>query len=196
MNAIAYQAESPAHDPEIELINEEAFGPGRHTRAAYKIREGGPHERHLSFVALDGDRVVATVRLTRVAVGQGRSLLLGPLAVRPSHKERGIGRKLVRMALEAAAADGAHSVILVGDEPYYGPLGFRRIPYKQIVMPRPVDYDRLLIHEIKDGALADLNGDMVHADLVPSIEPASPALAIPHGAERQQEQAEAQEPAK
>ena len=193
MNEIVYMAESPAHDPEVELINEEAFGPGRHTRAAYKIREGGPHERHLSFVALDGGEGVATVRLTRVAVGAGRSLLLGPLAVRPSHKDRGIGRRLVKMALEAAAGDGAQSVILVGDEPYYGPLGFRRIPYKQIVMPRPVDYNRMLIHEIKEGALDDLIGPMVHANLaapaIGSVSPAEPvaqvsaAFAVPHRAE-------------
>jgi predicted N-acetyltransferase YhbS len=49
---VVYMPEEPAHDPEIELINEEAFGPGRFARAAYKIREGGPHERALSFVAL------------------------------------------------------------------------------------------------------------------------------------------------
>ena len=29
---VIYLPESPAHDPEIELINEEAFGPGRFTR--------------------------------------------------------------------------------------------------------------------------------------------------------------------
>ena len=38
--------------PQIEAINEEAFGPGRFARAAYRIREGGPHERDLSFVAV------------------------------------------------------------------------------------------------------------------------------------------------
>lgn len=42
---VAYLPETPAHDPEIEAINEEAFGPGRFVRAAYRIREGGPHER-------------------------------------------------------------------------------------------------------------------------------------------------------
>ena len=48
---VAYLPEAPAHDAEIEAINAEAFGPGRFARAAYKIREGGPHERALSFVA-------------------------------------------------------------------------------------------------------------------------------------------------
>jgi predicted N-acetyltransferase YhbS len=169
MHDISYLAETATHDHEIEDINAEAFGPGRFARAAYKIREGGPHERALSFVAMHEGRVVATVRLTRIAVGQGRSLLLGPLAVRPSHKDLGIGRKLVRIALEAARDGGWPSVILVGDEPYYGPLGFRQVPIGQITMPRPVDYRRLLIHEIEAGALETLTGEMRHADLAVAV---------------------------
>lgn len=161
---VIYLPETPAHDPEIDAINEEAFGPGRFARAAYKIREGGPHERQLSFVAMDGQEVVASVRMTRVAAGAGRALLLGPLAVRPNHKNLGIGRRLVAIALEAAAKAGVPAVILVGDEPYYGPLGFKKIPRGQISMPRPVDLDRLLAHEIEPGAVARLTGEVDHAD--------------------------------
>jgi predicted N-acetyltransferase YhbS len=167
-----YLPEEPAHDPEIEIINAEAFGPGRFTRAAYKIREGGPHERNLSFVAMNGGAVVASVRMTRVAAGAGRALLLGPLAVRPPFKNVGIGRRLVAMALEAAQKSGAGAVILVGDEPYYGPLGFKRIPRGQISMPRPVDLDRLLAVEFSPGAVASLTGEVSHADLARTPETA------------------------
>ncbi|TIW45769.1 MAG: N-acetyltransferase, partial [Mesorhizobium sp.] len=76
-------------------------GPGRFVLGAYKIREGGPHERALSFVAVHGDIVVASVRMTRIAAGSGRALMLGPLAVRPAFKNLGIGRRLVAIALEA-----------------------------------------------------------------------------------------------
>ncbi len=162
---IEFVPELAAHDPEIEHINEEAFGPGRFARAAYKIREGGPHERALSFVALDKGAVIASVRMTRIAAGDGSALLLGPLAVRPSHKNVGIGRKLVAIALDAAAAADVSAVVLVGDEPYYGPLGFRRIPRGQLTMPRPVDLDRLLVVEIVPGAVEKLRGEVCHADL-------------------------------
>jgi predicted N-acetyltransferase YhbS len=166
MNAddVTYLPESPAHDPEIELINEEAFGPGRFTRAANKIREGGPHERAISFVATHEGAVVASVRMTRVAAGEGRALMLGPLAVRPDYKNIGIGRRLVKIALDAAGKAGADAVILVGDEPYYGPLGFKRIPVGQASMPRPVDLRRLLAVEIKPGAVAKLTGMIDHED--------------------------------
>lgn len=166
MNAsdVTYLPETPAHDAEIEHINEEAFGPGRFARAAYKIREGGPHERELSFVATHDGNVIASVRLTRIAAGEGRALLLGPLAVRPAFKNLGIGRRLVAVALEAAAKADQSAVILVGDEAYYGPLGFKRVPRGQVSMPRPVDLDRILAVEIVPGAVAQLTGEVRHAD--------------------------------
>ena len=105
------------------------------------------------------------MRLTRIAAGKGRALLLGPLAVRPAFKNVGIGRKLVRIAIEAAEKAGAPAVVLVGDEPYYGPLGFKRIKRGQVSMPRPVDPNRLLAVEIVPGAIALLSGEICHEDL-------------------------------
>lgn len=177
---VAYLPETPAHDLEVEHINEEAFGPGRFTRAAYKIREGGPHERQLSFVAHHPEHsVIASVRMTRIAAGEGRAVLLGPLAVRPAFKNLGIGRRLVRIALEAAAKAGWGAVVLVGDHPYYGPLGFAQIPKGQLSMPRPVDLDRLLAHEIVPGAVARLTGEVCHADAThaPKVRQTASAIA-------------------
>jgi predicted N-acetyltransferase YhbS len=166
---VAYLPETPAHDADIDAINEEAFGPGRFARAAYKIREGGPHERTLSFVAVDGEAVIASVRMTRIAAGEGHAIMLGPLAVRPAYKNLGIGRRLVAIALDEAGKAGHPAVILVGDEPYYGPLGFQRIPRGQVSMPRPVDLDRVLSHEIVPGAVAKLTGMVRHADTKETI---------------------------
>jgi len=183
---VKYLPETPAHDPEIEAINDEAFGPGRFVLAAYKIRESGGHDRSMSFVAVKDGTVIASVRMTRVAAGAGRAMMLGPLAVRLAFKNLGIGRRLVAIALEAAAKAGAPAVMLVGDEPYYGPLGFKRFPRGQITMPRPVDLDRLLHHEIKPGALARFVGEVCHAntarvaDLAPAAvrAPANPQVSI------------------
>ena len=160
---VTYLPESPAHDAEIDAINEEAFGPGRFTRAAYRIREGGPHDRSLSFVAIKDGAVVASVRMTPIAAGGGHGQMLGPLAVRPTFKNVGIGRRLVAIALEEAAKVGIPAVILVGDGPYYGPLGFTRIPPGQVTMPRPVDLNRVLAHEIVPGGVRKLSGEIRHA---------------------------------
>ncbi|MGE0279712.1 MAG: GNAT family N-acetyltransferase [Rhizobiaceae bacterium] len=169
---VAYLPEIPAHEFDIEAINAEAFGPGRFARAAYKIREGGPYERALSFVAVNAGNVVASVRMTRVMAGQGSGLLLGPLAVRPAFKNLGIGKRLVAIALDAAAKAGYAAVILVGDEPYYGPLGFKKLPRGKVVMPRPVDLNRLLVHEIVPGAGDLFTGQLDHADRLEAAEQA------------------------
>lgn len=174
---VTFVPELASHDPEIEDINAEAFGPGRFARAAYHIREGGPHRRDLSFVALVDGKVIASVRMTPIAAGAGRALLLGPLAVRPTYKNLGIGKKLVAIALEAARADGWQLVILVGDAPYYAPLGFSRVvPRGQLVMPRPVDPARMLACELTPGALDGFAGGVVHADMAKV--PAAPLLRM------------------
>lgn len=155
--------EAPAHDAEIEAINAEAFGPGRFARAAYKIREGGPHDPALSFVVMKDGHVIASVRMTPIAAGPGHAMLLGPLAVRPDYKNQGLGKALVKMALEAAQKAGVGVTMLVGDAPYYQPLGFQRIPYGQIVMPRPTDPNRMLAVEHVPGAVALMKGMVTHA---------------------------------
>jgi predicted N-acetyltransferase YhbS len=142
---LVYLTEDASHDAVIEAINEEAFGPGRHVRAAARIREQGPHDRHLSFVCTDHGAVIGSVRMTPVMAGGVKGHLLGPLAVRPSHKNMGIGRELVRIAIEAARRAGSEAVILVGDPPYYMPLGFEKVSHGALAFPGPVDPARVLV---------------------------------------------------
>ena len=63
------------------------------------------------------------------------ALLLGPIAVEPERKGEGIGIRLILETLEAAAADGARVVILVGELPYYARFGFRPASDFGITMP-------------------------------------------------------------
>lgn len=157
----AYLAEDASHDSIIELINDEAFGPGRFARAAARIREQGPHDRSLSFVCTDKGDVIGSVRMTPVDAGAVNGHLLGPLAVRPSHKNLGIGQKLCRIALEAAQKAGSEGVVLVGDPPYYQRIGFERVQPRSLVFPGPVDQHRVLVvpfapdvHERLKGVIA------------------------------------------
>ncbi|WJH40425.1 N-acetyltransferase [Aliirhizobium terrae] len=155
---LVYLTEDASHDEVIELINEEAFGPGRHVRAAARIREQGPHDRSLSFVCTDDGETIASVRMTPVLAGSVRGHMLGPLAVRPSHKNRGIGRELVRIAIEAARRKGSEGVILIGDPPYYMPLGFEKVSYDALKFPGPVDPARVLVVPLVEGVHDGLKG--------------------------------------
>jgi predicted N-acetyltransferase YhbS len=51
-------------------------------------------------------------------------------------------------------------VLLVGDEPYYGKCGFKRIPAGVVVFPGPVDPARVLVAELADGAFNGVSGSV------------------------------------
>jgi predicted N-acetyltransferase YhbS len=142
----------------IERLHERTFGPGRYAKSAYRLRERMPHRPELSFTARIGTLLVGSVRLSPIRIGEAQALLLGPLTVEPPFRERGIGHALIGRAVAEAKAKGHRLVVLVGDEPYYGKSGFKRIPKGRARMPGPVDPARLLVCELVDGAFAGVSG--------------------------------------
>jgi predicted N-acetyltransferase YhbS len=142
----------------IERLHERTFGPGRYAKSAYRLRERIAHRLELSFTARVGTLLVGSVRLSPIRVGATKALLLGPLTIEPPFRERGIGYALIERALAEAKARGHALVVLVGDEPYYGKSGFKRIPKGRAIMPGPVDPARLLVCELAEGAFADVSG--------------------------------------
>jgi len=152
------EPETPDDAGAIQHLNERVFGPGRFARTAYRIREAADPDPSLSFVARVGTLLVGAVSMTPMVVGDAAALLLGPLIVEPVFRSQGIGEALVNRSLEAAKANGWKLVILVGDEPYYGRMGFKPAPRGQFTLPGPVDPDRLLYCELEAGALAQARG--------------------------------------
>jgi predicted N-acetyltransferase YhbS len=152
--------ETQGDAPAIERLHERTFGPGRYAKTAYRLREQAAHNLDLSFTARVGTLLVGSVRLSPVRIGEAKVLLLGPLTVEPPFRDRGVGQALIARALEEARAKGHRLVILVGDEPYYGKCGFKRIPPGRVVMPGPVDPERLLVAELSDGAFDGISGSI------------------------------------
>jgi predicted N-acetyltransferase YhbS len=142
----------------IERLHERTFGPGRYAKSAYRLRERMPHRPELSFTARIGTLLVGSVRLSPIRIGEAQALLLGPLTVEPPFRERGIGHALIERAVAEAKAKGHRLVVLVGDEPYYGKSGFKRIPRGRARMPGPADPARLLVCELVDGAFEGVSG--------------------------------------
>jgi predicted N-acetyltransferase YhbS len=142
----------------IERLNARTFGPGRFVLSSYRLREHVEHRLDLSFTARIGTLLVGSVRQSPVCIGDTPALLLGPLTVEPPFRCRGIARALLDRALREAKAKGHRLVVLVGDEAYYGRVGFKVIPKGRASMPGPVDTKRLLVAELVDGAFTDVSG--------------------------------------
>lgn len=156
--ALTILAETADDAVAIDRLHERTFGPGRYARSAYRIREGRAHALDLSFTARIGTLLVGSVRLTPICIGDTPALLLGPLTVEPPFRSRGIGRALIERAFKDATAKGHKLVVLVGDEPFYGKIGFKRVPKGQMKMPGPVDPARLLVAELAPGAADGVSG--------------------------------------
>ena len=171
MSAVAVLPEAPVLAPKLKLAPEragdaarvdalvaEAFGPGRHAKTAERLREGNRLEPACSFVASCGPELVGAVRLWPVAIGGAPALFLGPIAVHPRWRRRGLGALLVERACEAAADRGERVVVLVGARGFFEPLGFAAAPPGRFVLPGPVDPARVLWRELRPGAAEGVAG--------------------------------------
>lgn len=161
----------------VEHLNQTAFGPGRFAKSAYRLREGVSQVRELAFVAIQAGELRGSVRFWPIMIGAQRALMLGPLAVQTDQRGRGIGVALMERALEEARLHGHEVVILVGDEPYYGRVGFAKLPPGRIRFPGPVDPSRVLGLSLKAGSLLNLSGELRRARIDDAVCADSAGLA-------------------
>ncbi len=134
------EAEHPSDTASVEALVLAAFGPGRFAKTAERLRERATLAA--GFVAHEGGRVIGSVRLWNVRVGETPALFLGPIAVDADARRAGLGADLVASCVEHARTSGASGVLLVGDAPYFGKFGFAAAP--DVRLAGPVDPRRLL----------------------------------------------------
>lgn len=133
-------AEIPADADGVEALVLAAFGPGRFAKTAERLREGS--RPAAGFVARRDGRIVGSVRLWPVLIGQTPGLFLGPIAVDAAIRSDGLGAELVQACLDQARTLAVGGVLLVGDRAYFERFGFVGAPEAE--MPGPVDRRRVL----------------------------------------------------
>jgi predicted N-acetyltransferase YhbS len=137
--------EGPADHWEVEALYDLCFAPGREALSSYRLRDGVPPVAGLCLVARDADGTLAgAIRYWPVRVGGAAALLLGPVAVHPTHQGEGWVR-----------------VMLVGDAPYYGRFGFARLD--AVEMPPPTNPARVLGLALVPGAWDGVAGAVTRA---------------------------------
>ncbi|WP_408586203.1 GNAT family N-acetyltransferase [Novosphingobium sp.] len=135
----------------IEQLLDSAFEPARHTRTAYKVREGTEWLPGLSFAALDEDEMLAgtiqcwPVALTDSAGRKHPMIMVGPVAVLPDLQGKGYGKALMSAALTAIDPRAPLPQVLIGDPEYYERFfGFSNAFTGGWSLPGPFEQRRLL----------------------------------------------------
>lgn len=154
---IRLEQEQPEDWWEVEALYDLCFAPGREALSSYRLRDGVPAEAPLCLVARDSDSILAgAIRFWRIRIGDHEALLLGPIAVHPTHQGEGLGAFLIQQGLERAREQGHQRVLLVGDAPYYGRFGFS--PIGTVRMPPPTNPARVLALALRPGAWDGVQG--------------------------------------
>ena len=142
-DAMSLSVESAEDWWEVEALFDLCFAPGREALSSYRLRDGAAPVAALCLCLRDeGGALIGAIRYWPVAVGGAKALLLGPVAVHPTHQGEGLARLLISESLARAEALGWERVLLVGDAPYYGRFGFSRL--EGVVMPPPTNPERVL----------------------------------------------------
>ena len=136
----------------VEALLDRAFEPQRHTRTAYRLREGMDWLPALSFAAIDeAEQLVGTIQCWPVGLtdDNGRMhpmIMVGPVEVLPEEQGRGYGKALMVAALAAISPQAPLPQVMIGDPEYYGRFwGFTNAATGGWTLPGPWDARRLLV---------------------------------------------------
>lgn len=110
-----------------------------------RLRNSESYVPDLAFVALEAEEIIGHIMLTETVVESenvhNKVLILAPLSVKLSHRNRGIGGELIRVAEQAAIKKGYRLIALVGDPNYYQRYGFTQTKqfdiYSDLAIPEP-----------------------------------------------------------
>ena len=154
MHRILFQKES--YNTRIESLMDKEFGKDRHKKHAYRFRDGIPAAKGLSFVMMENNNLIGSLRFWSIMMKSEHLtdynvLLLGPIAVQREFQGIGLGVQLMKHGIKAAKNLGFKAVILVGDEAYYKKVGFSKPTAEHLKIDGFDDYDRLLGLELKRG---------------------------------------------
>ncbi len=150
--------ERPDDTYEVEYLFDLAFAPGRTALSSYRLRDGIEPLADLSSIARDEyDTLAGAIRYWPIRIGDKGlpALLLGPIAVHPTHQGEGLGALLIAESLDIATRQGWERVVLIGDQPYYGRFGFSKAALE---VPPPTNPDRILARALVPGGMDGVSG--------------------------------------
>ncbi|MBS9802181.1 GNAT family N-acetyltransferase [Bacillus cereus] len=144
-----------------EAFLHEEFSDKKEHELVKRIRECDAFVPELSIVAVD-EEIVGHILLSKITIEQDGasvdSLALAPVSVAPNHQKKGIGGKLIIVALEKAKELGYGSVVVLGHSEYYPKFGFERASQRNIKAPFEVPDEVFMVMELRENALQGVEG--------------------------------------
>ena len=151
----------------IDMLMAEAFGPDRQARSVWNLRPGPP-VASLCLVIREQGETVGSLRFWEVMLGDRVILLLGPLAIRPELRGRGLGQALINEALQKAKLGKWPLILVSGEVDYYPKFGFVPAAPRRLDWPGFIEPERLQFFELQPGALDALPEGPLAVRPVPS----------------------------
>lgn len=155
----------------IHDINTGSFSSEGEARLVDMLRkEGVPI---ISFVAEDGDGLCGHILFSPVTLrgdNPGKRLAgLGPMAVLPDFRKKGVGKLLVEEGLKQCLKDGYDAVVVLGYADYYSRFGFVPSVAYGIVSVYDVPDDIFMIKELRKNGLKGVQGTVSYHDLFKEV---------------------------
>jgi len=147
-------------------LNYDAFGNRNdESRLVERIRKSEGFIPELSIVAEEIGDIVGHILLCKAKVILGDEstevIVLAPVAVKPGHQKKGIGKKLINEGLERVKDLGYGLVLLIGHPSYYPKFGFK--PARQFGLELcqfDVPDDVFMVCELREGELNNIQGEL------------------------------------
>jgi putative acetyltransferase len=157
---LTIRPEIPEDLASIYYVNQKAFGRSQEADLVDKLRKRGVLT--ISLVAVQETVIVGHIAFSPVEIASQKSsfgaLTLAPIAVLPTHQNKGIGSQLVIAGLEECRRLGHEIVVLAGHPNYYPRFGFVPAYPKGVECEFEVPDEAWMIRELKEGALAGRRG--------------------------------------
>lgn len=160
-----------ANDNDIEaiktIVKEAFYRPGKNEHFnewefVDKVRNDSGFIPELCLISAIDDEIVGYKLLSKALVGKEEGLALGPLAVKPSYQNRGVGKKLMEYGLKKVEESGFNWVVLIGGD-YYTQFGFETGSKYNIVLSH--NHPENIHVKIKFfGSNRDVSGEIKYCD--------------------------------
>lgn len=149
---------------DIRRVNELAFERVNEADLVDSLRKNA--HPHISLVALENEKTVGHIFFSPVTIEENNSSFtamgLGPLAVLPSHQNRGIGSLLVQEGLKECQRIGHNVVIVWGHADYYLRFGFTKAKEKGLCCEYPGPDEVFMVAELTPDALQGRTGKVFY----------------------------------